>query len=50
MTLPDFETIERAYKGINEVVASLPESTEQSRAWHHLEIAEKYTYEARERA
>ena len=48
--LPDYQDIEHGFKGASEVVEKLPESTERSRALHHLEIAEKYGYEARERA
>ena len=48
--LPDYQRIEDAYKATAEVVGHIPESTETKRALHHLEIAEKYTYEARERA
>lgn len=47
--IPDYETIERTYKSVESLVSSLPEGTETRRALHHLEIAEKYTYEAREK-
>lgn len=48
--LPDYQTIEDAFKRVNEVISKLPDSTEVRSARRNLEIAEKLTYEARERA
>ena len=48
--IPDYEGIERVYKAVEQVIEAIPENTETRRALHHLEIAEKYSYEAREKA
>ena len=49
-TLPDHETIERAYATPIDLVHKLPETTEARRAAHHLELAKRYTQETIERA
>jgi hypothetical protein len=49
-TLPDHQTIEDAYKTVQEVLAKLPDCTEARSARRNLDIAEKLTYEVRERA
>lgn len=48
--LPEYQTIEKAFQVPAEVIATLPETTESRRAVYHLGEAERYTYEARERA
>lgn len=52
--LPDYEQFERAFTEARRTVELLPETvrtrTPRSRAVDHLEMAEKYAYEAREKA
>lgn len=48
--IPDYQTIEDAYKAVHEVISRLPDSTEARSARRNLDIAQKLTYEARERA
>lgn len=49
-SLPDYQEIEDAYKVVRELIQDLPKSTESERAKANLEIAQKLTYEARERS
>lgn len=44
------ETIENAFKPAAEVIAKLPDSTESREARRLVEISEKLTHEARDRA
>lgn len=49
--LPQYQEIEDAYKAPADVIGRLPEgTTEARRASEHLDMARRYTYEARERA
>lgn len=52
--LPDYEQLERAFSEARKTVELLPETirtrTPRSRAVDHLEMAEQYAYEARERS
>lgn len=51
MTIPDHETIEKAYKVVSDVIGTIPEeSTLTKRAKEHLKISQDYTYQARERS
>ena len=50
MSLPDHETIERAYAAPIDLVHTLPETTEAKRAAFHLQEAKRYTQETIERA
>ncbi len=50
MALPDYEVIENSYKAVGEDVRRIPESTETREALRLVDIAEKLTYEARERS
>lgn len=48
--LPDYQTIEEAYKAVSDVIGRLPKNDWTGRSLDNLEISKQAAYQARERA